>query len=182
MLPTKALVNTYTWTTLPAYALAQRPWLRLRRSKSFGVKTHIDRHGRTVYSRPSPPNLKHPYYKYSTFPEILPLLDRNREAVGIRDVLDEQLALDANGKPIKIDGKELKKVHLSNQFRWLTVGQVMDRVDAIAKGLKKLGVTKGDKVVIYAENGIEWFYTCLALARINAVTVTLFSTLGKKKH
>lgn len=110
---------------------------------------------------------------------MFPFLDRNREVVGIRDVINEHPALDEDGNPIKIDGKELQKVELSKDFRWLTVGQVMDRVDAIARGMRELGVKKGDKVLIYAENGIEWLYTCLALARLNAVTVTLFSTLGK---
>ena len=178
LLQTKLLVNTYTWITLPFYTVAQQPWRVLRAAKSLGVVTTKDKHGRTVYSRPSPPTLNHPYYQYKTFPAIFSLLDRNRKVVGIRDVINEYPTLDKEGNPVKIDGKELIKLELSNQFRWLTVGQVMDRMDALAKGLKYLGVQKGDKVLIYAENGIEWFYTCLALARINAVTVTLFSTLG----
>ena len=160
LLNTKAIVNAYTWSTLPFYAIAQRPWTRLRLAKSLGVIKTKDKQGRTVYSRPSPPTLNHPFYNYKTFPEIFPLIDRNREAIGIRDVISEKLALDENGNPVKIDGKELKKVQLSN-FRWLTAGQVLDRVDAIARGLRDVGVKKGDKVMIYAENGIEWFYTCL---------------------
>ena len=180
LLPAKALVNAYTWTTLPLYTIAQRPWQRVQASKAFAVKVYKDKHGRTVYYRQAPPSIDHPFFKYSTFPEIVPTLDRNRRVIGIRDVISEQLALDENGNPVKIDGKELKKVKLSNQYRYYTVGEVMDRVDSIARGLKELGVQKGDKVLIYAENGVEWFYTCLALARINAVTVTLFSTLGKQ--
>lgn len=175
---TKALVNAYTWFTLPFYAAAQRPWTRLRRAKTLGVLTTKDEKGRTVYTRPSPPHLNHPYYKYRTISEIIPLLDRNREVIGIRDVIEEQTTLDEVGKPVVIDGKVLKKVKLSDDFRWLTVGQVMDRIDALSKGFKHLGVQKGDHVLIYAENGIEWFYSCMALARINAVTVTLFSTLS----
>lgn len=175
---TKALVNAYTWSTLPFYAAAQRPWTRLRRAKTLGVLTTKDEKGRTVYTRPSPPHLNHPYYKYRTISEIIPLLDRNREVIGIRDVIEEQTTLDEVGKPVVIDGKVLKKVKLSDDFRWLTVGQVMDRIDALSKGFKHLGVQKGDHVLIYAENGIEWFYSCMALARINAVTVTLFSTLS----
>ncbi len=54
----------------------------------------------------------------------------------------------------------------------------MDRVDAIARGLKGLGLEKGDKALIYAENSPEWFFTGLALARLNVVCVTLFSTLN----
>lgn len=175
----KGLVNVYTWSTLPFYALAQRPWTKLRLAKNLGVQSRRDKLGRTIYTRPSH-HLKHHFNQYKTFPEIFPLLDRSREVVGIRDILSEHKHLEEDGNPVKIDGKELTKLKLADQFRWLTVGQVLDRVDAIAKGLREVvGVKKGDHVLIYAENGIEWFYTCLALARINAVTVTLFSTLGK---
>ena len=178
LIQTKFLVNTYTWATIPFYTIVQRPWNRLRLSKKFGVETYKDKNGRTVYWRPTPPEIDHKYLKYSTFMEVIPTLDRNRPVMGIRDVISEHPALDENGNPIKVDGKELKRVELSKQFRWLTVGQVLDKMDLIAKGLKDLGVQGGDKVLIYADNGVEWFYTCLALARINAVTVTLFSTLG----
>lgn len=178
MLQTKTMVNAYTWTTLPLYTIIQRPWQRLNRSKSFNVKSYVDKQGRTIYYRPTPADITHKYLKYTTFAEIVNTLDRNREVVGQRDVIKEHVALDENGKPVKIDGKVLKKVELSKEFRWKTVGEVLDHVDSLAKGLLQLGVKRGDKVLIYAENGIEWFYTCLALVRINAVTVTLFSTLG----
>mgnify|MGYP002653238259 CR=1 FL=1 len=42
-----------------------------------------------------------------------------------------------------------------------------------------MGVTKGVKVLIYAENSVEWFCTALALLRLNAITVTLLAILSK---
>ena len=181
LINTKALVNAYTWTTLPFYALAQRPWRRLRLSKSFGIiATKDDQTGRIIYARPRQNHFSHyPHYKYSTFPEAFDQLNPDRKVIGFRDVISESLATDESGNPIRIEGKDLMKVKLSDQYRWLTVGEVMNHVDCVARGLKDLGVQKGDKVLIYAENGVEWFYTCLALARLNAVIVTLFSTLGQ---
>ena len=60
----------------------------------------------------------------------------------------------------------------------MTVGEVVDRVDALARGFQQLGIKKGEKVVIYADSGLEWQLTALALTRLTAVVVTLFSTLG----
>lgn len=179
---TKAFVNLYTWTTLPFYSIYQQPWRRLALNKDFNVIKKVDSLGRLIYSRPlqpNPGNVSHDkYYQYKTFPELFDVLDRSKPVVGIRDVLEEKVAKDSAGKPILLENRVLKKLTLADDFRWHTVGQVMDHVDKIARGLRQAGVGKGTKVLIYAENGIEWFYTLLALSRINAVVVTLFSTLG----
>ena len=180
MLQAKAVVNAYTWTTLPFYTIVQRPWQRLARSKSFGVKTHIDRHGRTIYSRPCPIEVNHPLLQHYTLNEIVHKLDPARKAVGLREVLSERTQIDpTTGEPIKIDGKEWKQMKLANEYHWFTVGQIMEHVDALARGLRQLGVTKGEKVIIYADNSFEWFCTGMALNRLNAVTVTLLSILSK---
>ena len=75
MLNTKAVVNAWTWTTLPFYAIAQQPWKRLKLSKSFGVRMIKDKHGRTVYSRPCSIKVEHPLMQYTTLNEIIPNLD-----------------------------------------------------------------------------------------------------------
>lgn len=107
VLNAKIIVNTYTVATLPFYYLYQRPWQTLRRAKSFGVKTTIDSKGRTIYTRPKPDNLKHPYHKYETLGDIIPVLDRSRKVLGVRDVIQEKLELDANGK--KVDKVEFSR-------------------------------------------------------------------------
>src|SRR5690625_3473804 len=114
LLPTKALVNAYTWTTLPLYAAAQRPWRRLKQSKSFGVRAEKDSQGRLIYSRKSPVQSNHPYLQCTTFNEIVTMLDRNKEIFGVRDVLDEVPQLDADGRPIMVDGRELKRIKLAD--------------------------------------------------------------------
>lgn len=184
LLNTKALVNAYTWSTLPLYAAVQRPWRRVKLSKAgFGVTINKDvKNGRIIYSRPKETDYsQHPYYKYNTFPEAFASLAvSSKPAIGVREVLSEKVAVDeATGKAIVIEGKALTKLQLADEYKWLTAGEVMSKVDALARGLKQMGIGKGDKVLIYAENGVQWFYTCLALARLNAVMVTLFSTLGE---
>ena len=150
MLNTKAVVNAYTWTTLPFYTIAQQPWKTLKLSKSFGVRALRDKHGRVVYSRPCPIKVEHPLMTYKTLNEVIPHLDPKRRAVGYREVLSEELQLDENGQVIKIDGKELKKIKLADDYTYFTVEQVLARVDALARGLAQMGVTEGSKVLIYA--------------------------------
>lgn len=82
------------------------------------------------------------------------------------------------GLPITIDGKILKKIVLDDKYKWMTIGEVLDQIDAIAKGLHDIGVRKGDNVVIYADTSPNWFFTSMALAKLSAITVTLFANLG----
>lgn len=181
MLNTKAVVNAYTWTTLPFYTIAQQPWKKLRLSKSFNVKAIKDKYGRTIYSRKCAIEVNHPLMTYQTLNEVIPHLDPKRRAVGYREVLSEELQLDEHGQPIKIDGKELKKIKLADQYHWYTVEQVLERVDALARGLAQMGVTQGSKVLIYADNSFDWFCAGMAVGRLNAITVTLLSILSKSK-
>ena len=179
LLQTKAIVNAYTWSTLPFYTLVQRPWRRLKLSKNFNVKIEKDSLGRTVYSRTASANFDHPHMKYDSYNELVDTLDRSRKVLGVRDVLSEVTQLDADGHPIKIDGKELKKIKLADSYRWFTVGEILDKVDALARGFQQMGVKEGDKVILYAENSFEWLITSIALIRVNATTVTLLSILSK---
>lgn len=82
------------------------------------------------------------------------------------------------GNPIEVDGRSLKKFVLADEYKWLTVGEIMQRVDNIARGLHEMGVRKGDKVIIYAETTPNWFFCSLAIAKLNAILVTLYSNLG----
>ncbi|OTF71721.1 hypothetical protein BLA29_011134, partial [Euroglyphus maynei] len=177
LLNTKLAVNAYTAITLPFYTIYQRPWQKVRAMKSFNVRMDKDKHGRIIYSRQAAIRPDHKYLHYDTYNKALASLNRNDLKVGQRELLSEELQYDQNGKPIMVEGRPLSKIKLSD-YKWFTVGQILDRADAIARGLQQLGVKKGDKVMIYADSNIEWFLVALALLRSNAITVTLFSTLG----
>jgi fatty-acyl-CoA synthase len=55
----------------------------------------------------------------------------------------------------------------------LNYRQLREKCNAVAKGLMALGVAKGDKVAIWANNLPEWVYTQYGSARIGAVLVTV---------
>lgn len=80
--------------------------------------------------------------------------------------------------PLAIDGRVIKKVVLADNYRWITVAEVMDKVNNIAKALSDMGIKKGDKIIIYADAQANWFLCSLAIGKMNAIVVTLFPNLG----
>ena len=56
--------------------------------------------------------------------------------------------------------------------RW-TYGQFADDVDAVALGLRDLGIVKGDRVGIWAPNCAEWMLVQYATAKLGAILVNI---------
>ncbi|NLR70239.1 AMP-binding protein [Novosphingobium sp. ERN07] len=69
-------------------------------------------------------------------------------------------------------GADLALVSRHQGIRW-TWGQLDAEVDRVATGLLERGVTKGDRVGIWAPNCAEWTVLQFATARIGAVLVTI---------
>jgi fatty-acyl-CoA synthase len=65
-------------------------------------------------------------------------------------------------------GLEYHALGIRQSFR-----QLREQFDAVAKGLMALGVERGDKVAIWANNVPEWVYTQFGSARMGAVLVTV---------
>ncbi len=65
-------------------------------------------------------------------------------------------------------GLEYHALDIKQSFR-----QLREQFDAVAKGLMALGVERGDKVAIWANNVPEWVYTQFGSARMGAVLVTV---------
>ncbi len=55
----------------------------------------------------------------------------------------------------------------------LTYAELALRVDALAAGLHRLGIAKGDRVGIWSPNRLEWLLTQFATARIGAILVCI---------
>jgi long-chain acyl-CoA synthetase len=58
--------------------------------------------------------------------------------------------------------------------------ELSQKIEALAFGLKKLGIKKGDKVAILSENRPEWAIADLAIMALGAVVVPLHTTLHPK--
>ncbi len=62
--------------------------------------------------------------------------------------------------------------------RKLTYGELLDRVRRLATGLKRLGVGKGDRVVIYMPLTLEGVLAMLATAYLGAIHSVVYAGLG----
>lgn len=62
-------------------------------------------------------------------------------------------------------------------YRSLSFNEIEKRVTAIANGLASLGVNKGDKVILLAENSKEWAFCDYAALSNGAATVPVYATL-----
>ena len=60
--------------------------------------------------------------------------------------------------------------HQGLRYTW---AQLRDEVDRAARGLLALGITKGDRVGIWAPNRAEWLITQFATAKIGAILVNI---------
>ncbi|MFI1993439.1 AMP-binding protein [Actinoplanes sp. NPDC020271] len=69
-------------------------------------------------------------------------------------------------------GEREALVDCTSGRRW-TYSQLKTSVDAVALGLRRLGVTKGDRVGVWAPNCAEWVLTQYATARLGAILVTV---------
>ncbi len=67
-------------------------------------------------------------------------------------------------------------------YRPLSWHRVAAQVSELARGLKGLGIEKGDRVVLAAENRPEWLIADLAIMAAGAITVPAYSTNTQADH
>lgn len=65
----------------------------------------------------------------------------------------------------------------SGKYKYLSYGEVSLRVRHTAGGLSQLGLVRGDRAAILAENSANWAISDLACQMLGLVSVSLFSTL-----
>jgi len=61
--------------------------------------------------------------------------------------------------------------------RWYSTRELLERTAALAEGLARLGVARGDRVMLMSENRPEWHMVDLAVLDLGAVDVPVYTTL-----
>jgi len=67
---------------------------------------------------------------------------------------------------------------VNGRFEGITYAELSETVDALAAGLAERGVKPGSMVGIYSYNRPEWVATDLAVAKLGAVLIPVYHTLG----
>jgi len=69
---------------------------------------------------------------------------------------------------------------INGEYQGIDYNELGQRVKNLALGLASLGIEKGDKVSIVAENRAEWTISDLAILSLGAVNVPIYPTLSPK--
>lgn len=75
---------------------------------------------------------------------------------------------------VRFAGEELFGVKRGGSWAWLSFGEFQEQVDAFRGGLALLGVGKGDKVAMIANNRVEWAVACYATYGLGAAFVPMY--------
>ncbi len=67
-------------------------------------------------------------------------------------------------------------------YEAISYTDLLEKVEAFAAGLYKMGVVKGDVIGIVSENRLEWVVADMAIAGLGAVDVPVFPTLTAKQE
>lgn len=63
----------------------------------------------------------------------------------------------------------------------ISYGELLDRIEKIACGLRRLGIKKGDRIALLSENRPEWTITDFAIMALGAVTVPVYTSLSPQQ-
>lgn len=103
---------------------------------------------------------------------IVSLNYKNKRCLGTREILAEE---DEN----QPDGKVFKKLRMSG-YKWRTFDEVEIEAQFFGKGMRELGMSPRDKVVIFAETRAEWMIACHGLFKQACTVCTIYATLGEE--
>jgi len=70
---------------------------------------------------------------------------------------------------------------VDDTYRGITYSEVRSRVETFAFGLASLGLKRGDRVAIIAENRPEWVISDLAITSLGAIDVPIYPTMTAKQ-
>ena len=74
--------------------------------------------------------------------------------------------LDANSK--RLDKEVLYNPTTGNKYN---SGEILSIVSEIGRELKNIGITKGDRILIYLKNSEEYLFSLFAIWRIGAIAI-----------
>lgn len=96
---------------------------------------------------------------------------KNKRCLGTRDILAEE-------DEMQPDGKIFKKLRMG-EYKWRTYDEVEIEAQYFGKGMRELGMSPRERVVIFAETRAEWMIACHGLFKQACTVCTIYATLGE---
>lgn len=169
------LVILYDLLTFPLYLVLQQPWSNWHYfSLPRSVREEPSESNEVVCSSVKElPTPEHYLLQCKTIDEALDRAmiecDKDDPCLGYREVI--------SAKSVIVEGKPVLQ-HVLTGYKWMNYGEFYRTLCRFGHGLAKLGITKGDKVMIYAETCPNWLIAGQGIIKNGSVLVTLYSTLG----
>ena len=169
----------------PAYLLIDRPWKIQLRSKTHTAERHYEPNGDYYYWQAKKASglqneplsnenqtLQAMLGKLTHLSELLTVVEKvhkEKQCLGRRRVLSKRLE---HGDV---------KFELSNEYEWISYGEVLETIRGFARALRhKFQLKRGDRVAIFAETSPEYFIMFFALQTLGCEVITLRSTPDEK--
>ena len=70
----------------------------------------------------------------------------------------------------------------NNEYKYYTWRNVKNKINLLSNKLIKLGLKKGDKVIIVSENNPNWFISDFSIMLAGGITVPAYTTYTKKDY
>jgi long-chain acyl-CoA synthetase len=68
---------------------------------------------------------------------------------------------------------------VGDEWKVITYGEALEKIDAVSAWMLDLGITKGDRLGLIMENGPDYIYYDQALQQIGAVNTSIYPTLSE---
>lgn len=167
---TRLFIHIYDIVSLPVYIVIDWPfakWLRIASVRSERVTT-----GEPTWTCRQ--TFDCPPIAEKTFSQVLATLGAkfgDKKCLGYRRVLEAKTVTTSQGR-------EIVKKRLDDKYTWRTYRDVDQEIGFLMNGLVVHGVKPGDRVCLILETRQEWIMTEIALMRLGATVVTMFSNSG----
>jgi len=173
------LLLLWDFITYPFYLIWDRPWRETRlieRTRARIVDSKPDEV--TIEPLPIESKMKE---KLQNAPEKINTMERlfkyssktysDKKCLGTRTILGEL-------EEKQESGKVFTKLHLG-EYTWQTYNDVATQAENLGKGLRELGLSPKDKVVLYANTRAEWMISAIGAFKHSLAIVTIYTNLGE---
>ncbi|KAH8416743.1 hypothetical protein KR222_000814 [Zaprionus bogoriensis] len=172
----KVLLFVYDVLTLPVYFVLQAPWRCGQDSKR--VKARIIKSDRNAltYRTNEPPRAVHVRMlqeNIDTLEKVFSFVGRTyatKRCLGTRQILSEEDEPQPNGR--------IFKKYNMGEYKWKTYLEADRIATSFGRGLRELGLTPHEKIMIFAETRAEWMIAAHGCFKQSMPIVTVYATLG----
>ncbi|XP_030566257.1 long-chain-fatty-acid--CoA ligase 3-like [Drosophila novamexicana] len=172
----KALMFIIDIVTLPVYFVLQAPWKRGQEAKRMKARIIKNEKTELTYRTTEPPRSVHVKMlqeNIDTLEKVFTYVAKtyqSKRCLGTRQILSEEDEPQPNGRIFK-------KYNLG-EYKWKSFIEAERLAASFGRGLRALGQSPHQNIVIFAETREEWMIAAQGCFKQSMPIVTVYATLG----